>query len=57
VNRWHLLEIGLCAGLAISTAGSGKQVSAPRLAHLKLIGSYLTATAQMNMAVGREVIL
>jgi cobalt-zinc-cadmium efflux system outer membrane protein len=28
-----------------------------RLAYLNLIGSYLTAAAQMNMAVGREVIL
>jgi cobalt-zinc-cadmium efflux system outer membrane protein len=27
-----------------------------RLAYLNLIGSYLTAAAQMNMAVGREVI-
>jgi cobalt-zinc-cadmium efflux system outer membrane protein len=27
-----------------------------RLAYLNLIGSYLTATAQMNMATGREVI-
>jgi outer membrane protein, heavy metal efflux system len=27
-----------------------------RLAYLNLIGSYLTAVAQMNMAVGREVI-
>jgi len=27
-----------------------------RLAYLNLIGSYLTATAQLNMAVGREVI-
>ncbi len=27
-----------------------------RLAYLSLIGSYLTATAQMNLAVGREVI-
>ena len=26
-----------------------------RLAYLNLIGSYLTAAAQMNMAVGREV--
>jgi cobalt-zinc-cadmium efflux system membrane fusion protein len=28
MNRWYVLEIGLCAGLAISTAGCGKQVSA-----------------------------
>jgi cobalt-zinc-cadmium efflux system outer membrane protein len=28
-----------------------------RLAYLNLIGSYLTAAAQMNMAVGREVIV
>jgi len=28
-----------------------------RLAYLNLIGSYLTAAAQMNMAVGREVLL
>jgi cobalt-zinc-cadmium efflux system outer membrane protein len=28
-----------------------------RLAYLNLIGSYLTAAAQMNLAVGREVIL
>ena len=28
-----------------------------RLAYLNLIGSYLTAAAQMNMAVGREVML
>jgi cobalt-zinc-cadmium efflux system outer membrane protein len=28
-----------------------------RLAYLNLIGAYLTAGAQMNMAVGREVIL
>ncbi|HUB77324.1 MAG TPA: TolC family protein [Bryobacteraceae bacterium] len=28
-----------------------------RLAYLNLVGSYLTAAAQMNMAVGREVIL
>ena len=27
-----------------------------RLAYLNLIGSYLTAGAQMNMAVGREVV-
>lgn len=27
-----------------------------RLAYLNLIGSYLTASAQMNMAAGREVI-
>ena len=27
-----------------------------RLAYLNLIGSFLTAAAQMNMAVGREVI-
>ncbi len=27
-----------------------------RLAYLNLIGSYLTAAAQMNMAVGREVL-
>jgi cobalt-zinc-cadmium efflux system outer membrane protein len=27
-----------------------------RLAYLNLIGSYLTAAAQMNLAVGREVI-
>jgi cobalt-zinc-cadmium efflux system outer membrane protein len=27
-----------------------------RLAYLNLIGSYLTAAAHMNMAVGREVI-
>jgi cobalt-zinc-cadmium efflux system outer membrane protein len=27
-----------------------------RLAYLNLIGTYLTAGAQMNMAVGREVI-
>jgi cobalt-zinc-cadmium efflux system outer membrane protein len=27
-----------------------------RLAYLNLIGSYLTATAQMNMAAGREVL-
>ena len=27
-----------------------------RLAYLNLIGSYWTAAAQMNMAVGREVI-
>jgi cobalt-zinc-cadmium efflux system outer membrane protein len=27
-----------------------------RLAYLNLIGSYMTAAAQMNMAVGREVI-
>lgn len=27
-----------------------------RLAYLNLIGSYLTAAAQMDMAVGREVI-
>jgi cobalt-zinc-cadmium efflux system outer membrane protein len=27
-----------------------------RLAYLNLIGSYLTAAAQMNMAAGREVI-
>ena len=27
-----------------------------RLAYLNLIGSYLTAAAQLNMAVGREVI-
>ena len=26
-----------------------------QLAYLNLIGSYLTAAAQMNMAVGREV--
>ena len=28
-----------------------------RLAYLNLIGSYLTAAAQLNMAVGREVLL
>jgi cobalt-zinc-cadmium efflux system outer membrane protein len=28
-----------------------------RLAYLNLIGSYLAAAAQMNMAAGREVIL
>ncbi|HLG99500.1 MAG TPA: TolC family protein [Bryobacteraceae bacterium] len=28
-----------------------------RLAYLNLVGSYLTAAAQMNMAVGREVLL
>jgi cobalt-zinc-cadmium efflux system outer membrane protein len=28
-----------------------------RLAYLNLIGSYLTAAAQMNMAVGKEVLL
>jgi cobalt-zinc-cadmium efflux system outer membrane protein len=27
-----------------------------RLAYLNLIGSYLTAAAQMNLAVGREVL-
>jgi cobalt-zinc-cadmium efflux system outer membrane protein len=27
-----------------------------RLAYLNLIGSYLTAAAQMNMAAGREVV-
>jgi cobalt-zinc-cadmium efflux system outer membrane protein len=27
-----------------------------RLAYLQLIGSYLTAAAQLNLAVGREVI-
>jgi cobalt-zinc-cadmium efflux system outer membrane protein len=27
-----------------------------RLAYLNLIGSYLTAAAQMNMAVGREIL-
>ena len=27
-----------------------------RLAYLNLIGSYLTAAAQMNMAAGREVL-
>jgi cobalt-zinc-cadmium efflux system outer membrane protein len=27
-----------------------------RLAYLNLIGSYLTTAAQMNMAVGREVV-
>ena len=27
-----------------------------RLAYLNLIGAYLTAAAQMNMAVGREVL-
>ena len=27
-----------------------------RLAYLNLIGSYLSAAAQMNMAVGREII-
>jgi cobalt-zinc-cadmium efflux system outer membrane protein len=27
-----------------------------RLAYLNLVGSYLTASAQMNQAVGREVI-
>jgi cobalt-zinc-cadmium efflux system outer membrane protein len=27
-----------------------------RLSYLNLIGSYLTAAAQMNMAVGREVV-
>jgi cobalt-zinc-cadmium efflux system outer membrane protein len=27
-----------------------------QLAYLNLIGSYLTAAAQMNMAVGREVL-
>jgi len=28
-----------------------------RLAYLNLIGSYLTAAAQMNLAVGREMML
>ena len=32
------------------------QYRATRLAYLNLIGSYLTAAAQMNMAVGREVL-
>ena len=27
-----------------------------RLAYVNLVGSYLSAAAQMNMAVGREVI-
>jgi cobalt-zinc-cadmium efflux system outer membrane protein len=27
-----------------------------RLAYLNLIGSYLSAAAQMNMAIGREVV-
>jgi outer membrane protein TolC len=27
-----------------------------RLAYLNLIGSYLTTSAQMNMAVGREIL-
>lgn len=33
-----------------------KSLRDTRLAYLNLIGSYLTAAAQMNMAVGREVI-
>lgn len=32
------------------------QYRSTRLAYLNLIGSYLTAAAQMNMAVGREVV-
>jgi hypothetical protein len=28
-----------------------------RLAYINLIGSYLTAAGQLNLAVGREVIL
>jgi cobalt-zinc-cadmium efflux system outer membrane protein len=35
---------------------SEQQYRATRLAYLNLIGSYLTAAAQMNMAVGREVL-
>ena len=35
---------------------SEKSYRDTRLAYLNLIGSYLTAAAQMNMAVGREVI-
>jgi cobalt-zinc-cadmium efflux system outer membrane protein len=35
---------------------SEKSFRDTRLAYLNLIGSYLTAAAQMNMAVGREVI-
>lgn len=34
-----------------------KSLRDTRLAYLNLIGSYLTAAAQMNMAVGREVLL
>jgi cobalt-zinc-cadmium efflux system outer membrane protein len=35
---------------------SEKSYRDARLAYLNLIGSYLSAAAQMNMAVGREVI-
>jgi len=35
---------------------SEQQYRTTRLAYLNLIGSYLTAAAQMNMAVGREVL-
>jgi cobalt-zinc-cadmium efflux system outer membrane protein len=35
---------------------SEKSYRDTRLAYLNLIGSYLTAAAQMNQAVGREVI-
>ena len=35
---------------------SEKSYRDTRLAYLNLIGSYLTAAAQMNMAVGREVV-
>jgi len=35
---------------------SEQQYRATRLAYLNLIGSYLTAAAQMNMAAGREVL-
>ncbi len=43
---------GVLAGLP----GCGESNRDTRLAYLNLIGSYLTAAAQMNMAVGREVL-
>ncbi len=42
--------------LQIARLDAEKAYRDTRLAYLNLIGSYLTAGAQMNMAVGRELL-
>jgi hypothetical protein len=53
-RQWLLRTVIVLAGMPLATLSA--QTAFTRLAYLNLIGSYLTAAAQMNMAAGREVL-